>query len=231
MGHHRARLCVSGNFLIHVLLIRWLGGQSYGAFVVSFSAYLLVLNIYNGLIVEPLLVFMPGRFKGQGDAYLRTVLAGHWRVSLGISCTGAAAALLILELVGLVALRNAFAGLAIAAPGMLFFVLMRRVCYARFQMRLAALSSAGYLLLTLGGATLLRASGQLSLFSAYALLGAASLAIGYLMSSVLAAGGPRSDSASLSKEVAQAHWDFGKWAVPSGIVKWIPLNAWYLTVP
>jgi hypothetical protein len=68
---------ISGsNFLIGILLARWLVPAQYGAFSLAFSVFLLLSYVYHSLLSEPQGVF-------SGSAY-RHCLRGYLKALLGI---------------------------------------------------------------------------------------------------------------------------------------------------
>ena len=68
---------ISGsNFLIGILLARWLVPAEYGAFSLAFSVFLLLSYVYHSLLSEPQGVF-------SGSAY-RHCLRGYLKALLGI---------------------------------------------------------------------------------------------------------------------------------------------------
>src|SRR5580658_410520 len=68
---------ISGsNFLIGILLARWLVPAQYGAFSLAFSVFLLLSYVYQSLLSEPQGVF-------SGSAY-RHCLRGYLKALLGI---------------------------------------------------------------------------------------------------------------------------------------------------
>src|SRR5438445_11830963 len=62
---------ISGsNFLIAVLLARWLPPEQYGAFALAFECFVLLYDVYNGLIIEPMSVLGSSTYKDCFREYL-----------------------------------------------------------------------------------------------------------------------------------------------------------------
>src|SRR5207247_11135829 len=65
------------NFALNVLLARWLAPQDYGAFAVAFAVFLLLGTFHSSLLIEPMLVFGPGRYRRRLSEYVGVLLYGH----------------------------------------------------------------------------------------------------------------------------------------------------------
>src|SRR5580700_7190975 len=73
---------ISGsNFLLGVLLARWLTPREYGAYALSFSFFILAGFLYQSLLLEPLSVFSGTLFRENLRGYLKTTLWIHWALS------------------------------------------------------------------------------------------------------------------------------------------------------
>jgi O-antigen/teichoic acid export membrane protein len=47
------------NFLVNILLARWLPPEEYGAFAVALSIYYLLLGFHTAVITEPMSNYLP----------------------------------------------------------------------------------------------------------------------------------------------------------------------------
>src|ERR1700728_525791 len=62
---------ISGsNFLIGILLARWLMPEAYGAFALAFSVFLLLSYVYQSFLAEPQAVFSGSAYRGSLRGYL-----------------------------------------------------------------------------------------------------------------------------------------------------------------
>jgi len=121
---------VSGsNFVISIVLARWLTAEQYGGFALVFAVFLLLSMAYQCLLLEPMAIFGAGEYGSRLRGYLKTLIGIHVVISGEIFVVLAAAA-------GLVRMRGtggglagALAGIGIAAPCILLFWLARRACY------------------------------------------------------------------------------------------------------
>jgi len=74
---------ISGsNFLLGILLARWLAPEEYGAYALSFSLFILVGFLYQALLLEPLSVFAGSTYRDNLRGYLKKALTIHWAISL-----------------------------------------------------------------------------------------------------------------------------------------------------
>ena len=69
---------VSGsNFLLNVMLARWLSPEQYGAYALGFSIFLLMTAVYQSLVLEPMAVLGPILFPDRLKRYLGALLRGQ----------------------------------------------------------------------------------------------------------------------------------------------------------
>ena len=108
---------ISGsNFLLGILLARWLTPREYGAYALSFSFFILAGFLYQSLLLEPLSVFSGTLFRDNIRGYLKTALGIHWALSLAM-CLVLAVAAVVTSVVGHSAvLAIALSGMTIATP-------------------------------------------------------------------------------------------------------------------
>lgn len=208
------------NFLINVLLARWLEPAAYGAFALSYSVFLLLGTLHTALWTEPMLVYGSRRFRNSFVAYQRVLTGYHWRF-------GAVVAFLFL-LFGLVflvfgsrLLGLSFIGLTIAAPTVLYLWLVRRGFYVLQDPRWAALGGGLYLLLYLGFSHLLLRWGFLNEATAFLTMALAAI----LVAEVIRLFQKSEYQQDVSpQEVRSLHWTYGRWALLAGILSWVPAN-------
>src|ERR1700722_17372830 len=66
---------ISGsNFLLAILLARWMSVEQYGAYALSFSLFVLFSFIQQGLFLEPMSVFGPSIYRTSRREYLGTLI-------------------------------------------------------------------------------------------------------------------------------------------------------------
>ena len=72
------------NFLLGILLARWLAPEQYGAYALAFSIFILVTFLYQALVLEPLSVFSGTSYPNNLRGYLQSNVWLHWGISFVI---------------------------------------------------------------------------------------------------------------------------------------------------
>lgn len=85
----------ASGFLLNVLLARWLRPEEYGFFSLGYATMLFLLGVENALVLEPMSVLGPSRYREQLGGYLRHQVRLHVLITGGIGLCLAAMALLI----------------------------------------------------------------------------------------------------------------------------------------
>ena len=212
-------LFAGANFVVNVLLARWLPPEGYGAYTVAYTVFLLLGTIHGGYFSEPMLVYGPGRFNKRLEDYLRILLAGQSRFSvvlalvLGIGALGA-------WWTGQAGLAMALGALAIGQAAILFQWQMRAACYIRTQPQLAATTGLIYAALVLAGAWALNVLDSLNEATAIGLMAGASLAAATVIALRLRVPMRPVRDPVLAADVYGRHRDYGGWAAGTGILEW-----------
>ena len=208
------------TFAANLLLARWLPPASYGAFAVGWSAFLLVAVLHHAGFGEPQQALGGGRFADRIGGYLGLLARVHWLAAipaaLTLALTAGTAHLLGHHLVGAV-----LAGLAVAVPGTLAFWLARSACYAAGHGPRAVSGSATFLVLALGGLTVLHHQARLGPGLAIATLGLAGVAAAAVLRWRLR-DLPRSRIDL--PEVLAAHAPYAGWAAGTQAMGWLGAN-------
>lgn len=223
-------LFATSNFAVNVLLANWLAPHEYGAFGLAFAIFLLVGRLHQATLLEPMLVFGPGRYKERMSEYLGALVYGHFAfVALGslallLSSLGFA----LWDLGGLSVVMLT---LALAEPFLLLLWLMRRACYVRLEPHLSASGGALYMALMLAGAYGVYLGGWLSAASALGVMAASSLAVSLWLAVRLRIKRPPLRGGALVRDVFGSHWKYGRWSTMNATLGWVPENIFYLILP
>ena len=121
------------NFLLGILLARWLESAQYGAFAVAYSVFLLLSTFHTAVLTEPMLVFGANKYAGCFPQYLDLLTYGHRWITGVIGLLLALVALACWQF-GADPLAQALTGLALAAPFILLMWLVRRAFYVHGQL-------------------------------------------------------------------------------------------------
>lgn len=224
-------LFAGANFLLNILLARWLSPEAYGAFAIAYSIFIFVGIMNASFLIQPMLVFGSERFSERFPAYLRLLLLR------GTGGFAAAGALLLaagggwFAYTGSADLALALFGLAMTLPFLLFVRVVRRALYVHDQHHWAAVGGGVYLVSVAALVYGFYWYATVSVWSAMLILGGASMVAGGFMSSYLDGWTTARADSSLADEVLQRHWDFGSWAAGTGAVNWMMGNIYILVLP
>ena len=222
------------NFLLSVLLARWLEPAEYGAFALALSAFWLYGNIYQALLAEPVAVFGGGRYASAFREYVGQLLKLHSRLAIpGTLCLVAASFALGQFYSGSV--RSAMLGVALGSGFILLQSIMRNAVFSQLRPGLSAVASSLYFVTTIAGCWLLYSTATLSPATAFGVMAAA----GAVSSAYLAfrlrprwRGKTAGEAEELTQGiVAKQHWGYGRWLMSSAAVEWLPLNGFYMLLP
>jgi O-antigen/teichoic acid export membrane protein len=223
-------LFATSNFILNVLLARWLSPDDYGAFGLTFAIFLLLGSVHSAMLTEPLLVFGPGKYKDRLSEYMGALLYGH----LSFAGLGSVVLLLIsggFALSGSEALAVAMLALALAGPFILLLWLMRRMCYTRSEPRLAASGGAWYMFLMLAGAWILYWQEWLSVASALGVMAFSAMSTSLWLTVRLRVRLPPLRRSQLVRDALADHWRYGRWSVGNQSLNWVPMNIYYVIIP
>ncbi|MEZ5403262.1 MAG: hypothetical protein R2729_26520 [Bryobacteraceae bacterium] len=217
---------VSGsNFILAIVLGRWLPASDYGAYAVAFSLFLLIATVYQGVLLVPTLVLGSTTYKDRQSEYLGALIRLH------IAITGSVALVLGAVVVGCEVLdvyldfALCLAGVALAVPAVLLYWLARAAWYLTLRPGPAAAGAALYcgLLVTIIGG--LHHTGHLTSLTGFIAMGAAGLIVGAIL---LARLKPDFSGGSLStREVWERSWEYGRWELGVSLALWFPSNFCY----
>jgi hypothetical protein len=168
------------NFLINVLLARWLTPTEYGAYALAFSVFVLFSSIYMALFTEPMMVYGSGKYAGHFEEYLGSLLLGHVYSMLPVVLILLGAAYLV-GFVYSVTAEHALFGLAIAAPFILLLWLVRRAFYVRLRPGWATVGGGLYFVLLPALVLALKMGNRLSPVSALVGMGVLAAVITLLL--------------------------------------------------
>jgi len=216
------------NFLLGILLARWMAPEQYGAYALVFSIFILVTFLYQALLLEPLSVFSGTTYSKNLRGYLKSNFWLHWGVSAVICILMGATAIAARVWWHSPAAAMAFAGMTAATPFILIHALGRRSFYLKLSPGPAAFGSSFYCLLVVSGSFLVYRLGWLSAFSAFMVMGFAALVGGIIMIFQLNAKLEPATAEMHLHETWKKHWEYGKWALGTCIVGWIPT---YVYIP
>jgi O-antigen/teichoic acid export membrane protein len=218
------------NFIVSILLARWMSESDYGAYAYTFAIFLLISGFYNVLFLEPMSIFGPVRHARHFMGYLRQVMGLH-ALSAAISTVG------LMALWGAVTLIrsdrwlfDAFVGMSLGHGLTLFFWLLRRACYARHQPGKALAGTLVYASALIGGLGLLASAERLTLFGAFVWMGMAGVMGGAFQYAILRPDSvPRNAAPAVTpRELIRENWGYGRWMLIASAFSWLSMWAYFV---
>ncbi|MFZ0138957.1 MAG: hypothetical protein WAK89_17970 [Candidatus Sulfotelmatobacter sp.] len=215
------------NFVISILLARWLSPEQYGSYAVAFAIFLFILTFYQALLLEPMLVFGGSVYRNCLRGYLKALLMLHLGLSLGIVLILAVSAGVAFRLEPASSLPSALIGVAFAAPSILLFWLVKRTFYLKLSPAPSASAAVLYCVLTMGGLAFVYQHGLLSVFSALVLMGVGSLGASAALLIYLKLRLSSGQEPPSVLDIGRRHWRYGRWALGANAMMWVPINMFY----
>jgi O-antigen/teichoic acid export membrane protein len=217
-------LMSGSNFLLSILLARWLAPERYGVYALAFSIFFFLSSVHQALLLEPMSVLATSEYSRCRREYAGALIWFHAAFSVVIALAFGAAAWIVAA-AGHRDLAWALLGLSAGAPGILFFWLARMACYVETAPQYAARGAVLYSALILGGAWALAHANRISPAAAFILMGSAGSIVALaLLTKVRPA---LATSRVLLRQAASSHWNYGRWALGSSLVIWVPGNIFY----
>lgn len=218
---------ISGsNFLITILLARWLPPEQYGAFALAFSIFLLLASAHESLVTEPLMVFGPSLYDDRRRQYLGAVLWIEGALALVFVGVLVSATFIAHHFAASRDLARALAGLCLSTPCVFLFWVARYAFYLQHRPGRAAAGSTLYSVLLLAGTLLVFRRGVLSPFTAFIVIAFGAMATAVFMLVRLKPVLKRGSDPGL-RSVWNRHWHYGRWALGTAGMRWIPGNVSY----
>ena len=164
----------SANFIVNILFARWLLPLDYGMFAVAFSGYLLLTVFHFGAVLEPLLMQSSRVEAHRLHSYIVTLISAHAILIAGMSVL----AVLGFGVAWVLQATNmglAIVGVSIGGSFMVTLLAARRLCLAFLSARVSACVGILYLVGVVTTTYLVHATGSVSWFDLWLIMGGWSL--------------------------------------------------------
>lgn len=206
------------NFLINIILARWLSPNEYGAFAVAYTIFLLIGAIHTSVMIEPMMVYGAKKYIETFRGYIGSLLLGHGIFSVLVSF------ILIVSSLAFLAfdsneLSDAFLGLAIASPFILLQWMIRRSFYVVSRSAWALAGSCMYFILNALAIFLLFQKASLTPYWAFLSMGLIGLLVSVCQLRILKPEFKWTGPLSLYS-IFHDHKEFGAWNIVGTIIKW-----------
>ncbi|NLE52738.1 MAG: lipopolysaccharide biosynthesis protein [Chloroflexi bacterium] len=214
------QLLFSGsNFVVSVLLGRWMLSNNYGAFTYAYSILLLLASFHNALLLEPFTILGSAEYRHSLKTYTQRIarLQLHWTVVVsGLSLPVGA----IVWLAGNRALGEALLGLALAQGAILYFWYVRRKWYVVQRIGHAVIGTTVYAGVQIVAVYALHRASVLTPFSALAAIGVAG-AIAGVIGQIAQLEDEQEPAPIRLAQVVRENWAYGKWVMLAGVLFWL----------
>src|ERR1700693_76147 len=208
-------LIAGSNFLIGILLARWLLPAQYGSYALAFSVFLLLSASQQALLTEPQRIFGPSDYPHCLREYLGVLLCANGILTLAIALILAASAVVMHISARANSLPGAFWGMAIAAPCIMLMWLARGTFYVKLEPQYAVVGGGIYCAAVFSGLFLIYHLKLASAFSAFVVMGMgavlSSAVLLYLLKPVIVGRLRFPDW----RKVFRQHWHYGRWVLAS----------------
>ena len=218
---------ISGsNFLLGILLARWIGAEQYGAYALAFAIFILVSIVYQSLVLEPMTVFGPSVYRTAPKQYLGILVRLQMVLGAAVFGVGVLGGGYFYARVS-AQLGPALIGATIAAPCVLLFWFARRACYVELSPSRALGGAMLYMPFLLTSIWILLRLKLLSPFSAFAAMGVSALLTSARLLWQLNPTLAQDAQGPCLREVSRRHWNYGRWALAGAVFLWAPWNICY----
>jgi O-antigen/teichoic acid export membrane protein len=218
------------NFVVSVLLARWMSESDYGAYSIAFSIFLLISGFYNVLLLEPMSIFGPVRYANHFGEYLNQLIRLHVVGALISAVVLTSFAGLASMYASDTALVSAFVGLGLAHGLTLFFWLSRQACYVKHDTWKALTGTISYSITMIGGSLYLETADLLTPLSVFIAMGFAGMLAGLLLYWVQF----NSEETEVRpgdfsiRAIASEHWSYGRWMIIASVSSWLSMWAYFV---
>ena len=219
---------ISGsNFLVAIVLARWLGAAEYGGYALAFSIFLLLTSVHQAVVIEPMVVLAPSCYRSRIPAYVGRLITFQAKFSLPVALLLCFAAAICFKTER--SLTGPFLGLAFAAPSIMVFWVARVGSYVSLTPAAAAQAAVVYSVTLFGSLLLLHRVSCVSVFSCFLIMSVAALvgACVLLLKLKVPIRRPEVQRDRFPKLWNQ-HWGYGHWELSTMVVGWFSDNLWYI---
>jgi O-antigen/teichoic acid export membrane protein len=221
----------ASNFLVAILLGRWMAQVDYGVFTSAYSIFLLIATtFYSAIALQPMLLFGSRDHSGHFANYFGSLLWIHVWLS-GTMCLGVAALATLWWWAGSAEMGKTLLALAGVAPFVTLLWLGRRAHYARLNPEWPLLCGVLYLICVILGCYLLQRAEALNSITALVVMGVASLVASIPMIAIIRPQRWGADPTLSPRTILAKHWHFGKWSALTSGIRWSNNYAYYLLLP
>ena len=217
-------MIAGSNFLLNVLVARWLTPEQYGAYAIAFAVYILLISLYQALILEPMSVLSASLDEQHFRSYLGSLLRVQARIASILVIFLALVVLGVFAIHGHTYLAWTLLALLVSLPAILLFFFLRLACYIRHRPQHATQGAFIYTCVMLLGLVAIRHWFEISGSIVFIGMGASGVVVSCLLLKRLR---PNFRSTLSDREQWTEHWRFGRWELSKVGFDWLSQNISY----
>jgi len=207
------------NFLVSLLLARYVNASVYGVFSITYSIFLFLSGIYNSLVLEPINVLGPKKHDNDLLAYKRQSIKLHFLITSLLTILGLLCTFILWELKIQPDYVKVSFFISLSFPFILFFWLARQCAYLETKPKSAFYGSLIYASIYIGFFLVLVFTHKIQVSYIFIIMAFASTIGGLFVFRQL---GVNSSKIIISQFfripfILQENWSFGKWILFASI--------------
>jgi O-antigen/teichoic acid export membrane protein len=212
------------NFLLNILLARWLFPEDYGAYAIGFSVLVLFLQLLISYIFEPMGVLGPSSYNEDLKLYLSAQIKLYFVVTVPTGLLLALVSYLYGRFGGNLFICNILTAMGVMLSLVMLPWMLRRVFYVLSKPDVALAGSIIYAMLLILFTFVVKRQDSLTGVSTVFIVASAGLMSGLFL---LAQLGSRVASTGTIpfKSVLHGNWAFGRWLVIASILMVVSVQA------
>ncbi len=213
------------NFILNVFIVRYLSLSILGSFSYYYALIILFSNVYTATLIEPFLVYSGSFFKKSLKQYIYKLTG----IALSLFLVGSGLIYLITKV-----LNTDFSiSILIFALIYLFSLSIRKFFFTLKAIQFSFLGSLVYFgSVTVGLIRLHNRQGEATLDDIFFILILAAFLSVVVMCVLLFTILRKMEGESNDlNDIIRLHFGYSKWSVPTWVVRWLPVDSFYFTLP
>lgn len=216
------------NFVVGMVLARYVAAEEYAVYVLAFSAFLFLAGFHNSFVLEPMTVVGPSSYRNRLPGYFGRVIALQSVATVGIALLAVALQWLLPHGIGVS--TQVMYGVGTAFPCILLYWTMRRAAYIEGKYAHATIAALIYNVVLIASLVTVYQAHALTSGNAFLLQALAGVCASlYLWLRLSVAFRTQAEAPSLG-QISSQHCGYGRWASATTIVHWLSGEAYYVTV-
>jgi O-antigen/teichoic acid export membrane protein len=221
----------AASFVVVLILARWLSPTDFGVFSSFYAAFLLIQNVFDAIIIEPLAIFGASRYAASFRHYLARIMVAHAAIG-GAVVVIVGLGFLMLRESGVPAVRADVLSLVATTPLLLMRWVVRQPCYVLEHAEWSILANGVFVVLAVGSFWLLARGDMLVPSSALLSLGVAAAVSSALVAAIWLKPRWRGSPHPLAlRTLAAEHWGYGRWATADKVLAWVSGQLVFVLLP